>query len=474
MRFIGRAYEMGLLKRQGEKKNAGLIAIYGRRRVGKTRLVEECYKNKILWKFDGLEKQSKERQIHTFLETLSKHTANRLYATAKCGDWLDVFKLLDRAINEAKTKNKIVLFFDELPYMANKRSEMISDLKWAWDNLWSNREDFTLVLCGSVASFMVDSVINSSALYGRINLEICLTPFSLKECSDFFGGKRSHREIINLYMFCGGIPAYLALFDNKFSMACNINQLAFCKDGYFTNEFQRIFKDVFYEDSIYKKIILSFSKHRSLKVTELLKLLSMAEGSGFNRYLGNLEKAGFIKGYVPCGSPDSSKLKRYRLEDEYLHFYYKFIKPNVKMIEGNTDKDLYSHTIQSRTYQSWAGLAFERLCLKHVDAIMRILKIDQLVKDHGAYFNRATNTKDGIQIDLLFERHDPVITICEMKFYNGKIGRWIVDEVDQKIKLLGDTKKSIEKILITTEGVTKDLEDSNYFSKVFLAEELFE
>ena len=473
VKFIGRVYEQALLKKQSEKGVASLIAVYGRRRVGKTCLIEESYKNRTVWKFDGLEKESKEKQISAFLSSLSKYAKDSLYETAACKNWLDVFKLLDRAINESKQKYQTVIFFDELPYMANRRTEMISDLKWAWDNLWSNKKGFTLVLCGSVASFMVDSVINSSALYGRINMEICLKPFLLEEVYEFFGKRRSQREIINLYMFCGGIPAYLALFDDKISVAANINALAFCKDGYFINEFQRIFKDVFYEDRVYKKIILLFSKYKSLKVTELLSLLSMSEGSGFNRYLDNLERAGFIKSYVPLGSPDSSKLKRYQLEDEYLYFYYKFIKPNLKKIENNTNKDLFSLIMFSRAYQSWAGLAFERVCLKHANVIMQILKIDQLVKDYGAYFDRKTNTKEGVQIDLLFERHDPVITVCEMKFYSGKIGKWIIDEVEKKVKLIEHMKKSIEKILITTEGITKDLEDTHYFSKIILAEKLF-
>lgn len=473
MKFIGRNYERKLLREEFEKGRASLIAIYGRRRVGKTRLVEEFYKEKILWKFDGLEKQPKQRQIRSFLETLSKYSANGLYATAKCTDWLDAFKLLDKALADISHNDKIVIFFDELPYMAGRRSEMISDLKWAWDNLWSGRKNFTLVLCGSVASFMVDSVINSSALYGRICLEICLKPFSLNECGLFFQGKRSPMEIINLYMFCGGIPAYMDQFDEKSSVAVNINRLAFCKDGYFVNEFQRIFKDVFYEDRNYKKIISAFCKYKDLKSSELLEKLSMSGGSGFNRYLDNLEKAGFIKGYVPCWSPDSSKLKRYRLYDEYTYFYFKFIKPNLKKIGDNAGGDIFSEIMLSRSYQSFAGLAFERLCLKHADVIMKLLKIDQLVKDYGPYYNRATNLTGGVQIDLLFDRHDPVLTICEMKYSGKKIGRWVVDEVEKKLGILGDIKKSIEKVLITTEGITKDLEDANYFSKVLLDEDLF-
>ncbi len=361
-KFIGRRYELGLLEEEFKRSNASLIAIYGRRRVGKTRLVEEFSRDKTCWKFDGLENQPKAKQIDLFLKTLAGHSKDPLIKTASCKDWIDAFKLLDEAIAKTSHKHNMIVFFDELPYMANRRHEMISELKWAWDNLWAGKENFTLVLCGSVASFMVDSVINSSALYGRITQEICLKPLSLTECYDFYRGKRSQREIIELYMFCGGIPAYLAQIDDRESVAVNINRLAFCKDGYFTAEFERIFKDVFHEDRVYKKIILLLCRHKSLKGTELLEIMSMTEGSNFNRYLDNLEIAGFVKGYAPCGRPESSKLKRYKIDDEYIHFYFKFIKPNLKKVATDTVGDIFSMIMSSSSYQSWAGFAFDTCC----------------------------------------------------------------------------------------------------------------
>lgn len=473
MKFVGRSYEEQMLEERLRRKEASLIVLYGRRRVGKTRLVEEFYKDVEMWKFEGLEKQPKERQIKSFLLSLSRFSKNPLYETAHCNDWIEAFKLLDQAIINNKLRGKFVIFFDELPYMANRRNEMISDLTWAWNNLWSKRENFTLVLCGSIASFMVNSVIRSSALYGRIQLEICLKPLSLKESYDFFEGKKSQEEIVNLYMFCGGIPAYLQLFNNSSSTAVNINRLAFTKDGYFVNEFNRIFKDAFHEDRIYKKIVMLFSKYKSLKSTELLALLEMTEGSGFNRYLDNLEKAGFIKGFAPCGKPLDSKLRRYKLDDEFLHFFFKFIEPNIIEISANSRRDLFSKIMLSRKYQSWAGFAFERMCLKHADQIAESLKIDQLVKSHGAYYDRSTNEKEGVQIDLIFERHDPVITICEIKYHTEKIGKWIIDEMEEKISKLQPAKASIEKVLLTSQGITKDLEASGYFSRVLLPNCLF-
>ncbi|MBI5300320.1 MAG: AAA family ATPase [Deltaproteobacteria bacterium] len=473
MGFIDRPYEEGLLKERWGKSAASLIVVYGRRRVGKTRLIEEFYKDKKIWKFDGLEREPKSKQIRQFLATLSEYTRNPLFATAECRDWLDAFKLLDKAVQDSSGGYRMAIFLDELPYMANRRAEMISDLKWAWDNLWSKRNGFTLILCGSVASFMVDNVIHSSALYGRVDLEIHLKPLLLKDAREFFADRYSPIELVQLYMFCGGIPAYWLQIDQASSVASNINRLCFLRDGYFTGEFGRIFKDVFHEERTYRKIIMLFSKFRSLKTAELLDLLQMSGGSGFQRYLDNLEKAGFIKNYVPCGYPIESTLRRYRLEDEYLHFYFKFIRSNSKKIGDNVGENIFAGIMQTRSYQSWAGLAFERLCLKHIRPILKSLNIDQLVKDYGPYYDRGTNTKDGVQIDLMFERHDPVVTVCEIKYYSGKVGKWIIDDMEKKISILEPTKKGVEKILITTEGATEDLNASGYFSRVLLTDSLF-
>ncbi|MBI2335785.1 MAG: hypothetical protein HYU97_03370 [Deltaproteobacteria bacterium] len=471
--LVGRKYELGLLQREYEKTSSSLIVLYGRRRIGKTRLITEFYEGKHLWKFDGVEGLTKPAQIKAQLSQLSTLRQDKLYALVDCKNWVEFFKILNNAILKSPHKHRMTLFFDELPYIAGRQSELIAALKWAWDNLWQDKPDFTLVLCGSIASFMIKKVVQSSALYGRISLEICLKALSMLEVSDFFGKKKSIREILNLYMFCGGVPEYLRQMDPKESIAQNIARLAFCKDGYFVGEFARLFKDVFAEEAIYKKIIQCLAQYKNLKVPELTQRLGVSAGGGFVEYLGNLESAGFIKSVIPWNSPPESKLKRYRLNDEYLLFYFKFIHPNLRKIQENTNPQSAFSYLNSRVYNIWAGFAFERLCLKHASLIMQHLQIDQLVKDYGAYFDRANNNKEGVQIDLLFLRHDPVVTLCEIKYHQGLIGKWIIPELEKKVVLLEEPKKTIERVLITTEGITEDLKDSQYFSRVLLADEIF-
>ncbi|MBF0492529.1 MAG: hypothetical protein HQM15_07090 [Deltaproteobacteria bacterium] len=470
--FFGRKHEMTLLKEEYEKPSASLVVMYGRRRVGKTRLITEFYTDKSLWRFDGLEAEPKLKQIRALLAQLSQLTANPLYTSVNCNDWIAFFKILDEAM--AKKQHRLALFLDELPYMANRQQELISALKWAWDNLWQDKAHFSLVLCGSIASFMIHKVLRASALYGRISLEICLKPLSVPEVQQFFGTSFSLREICNLYMTCGGIPAYLQRFPKTKPLPQSIAQLSFCKDGYFVEEFDRLFKDVFLEEKIYKKIILTLAKNRDLKIPELVADLDISGGGGVSDYMDNLESAGFVKSIIPWDKSDDSKLLRYRLEDEYLFFFFKFIHPNLRKIRDNTHLQWGLDLLRSRTHMAWAALAFERLCLKHVPFIARALGIEPLIQNSGPYFRKADNVREGVQIDLMFVRHDPVITLCEIKYQEGLVGKGIIPEIERKVAILGKTSKRIEKVLITTMGMTKDLAESGYFSKVLLLEDLFE
>lgn len=471
--FVGRQFELNTLQQEYDRPAASLVAMYGRRRIGKTRLITEFYKDKHLWRFDGIEGAPKPKQIQAILRQLSHYAKNESFASASCTDWIDLFKIIDKAIAQSSQKYRATLFLDELPYMANRQSALVSALKWAWDNLWCNQPNFTLVLCGSIASFMIKKVVKSSALYGRISLEICLQPLLLPEVMDFFGHKKSVREICNLYMVCGGIPEYLRQINPRESVAQNIARLAFCKDGYFTQEFDRLFKDIFAEERVYKKIIMALAKYKSLKAPELTKILHLSGGGGFMEYLENLESAGFVRSIVPWDKPDDSKLKRFQLSDEYLLFYFQFVYPNLKKIRENNNISSAISYASSRAYPAWTGFAFERLCLRHASLIMQHLKIDQLVKAYGAYFDRASNTKDGSQVDLMFVRHDPVITLCEMKYYNAPVGKGIIKDVEKKVNLLNKPNVTIEKVLITTEGITQDLKESGYFSTVLLVDQIF-
>ncbi|MFH1653315.1 MAG: ATP-binding protein [Pseudomonadota bacterium] len=471
--FIGREYELRLMREEYEKPNSSLVVVYGRRRVGKTRLITEFYKDKNIWKFDGIENENKPTQIKRILEQLSSFSGNNIYATIRCNDWIELLKIIDQAISQSPEKYNKTIFFDEFQYMASRQTELVAAVKWAWDNLWQDKHGFTLVLCGSVASFMINNVVKSSSLYGRVKLEICLQPLSIPEVSEFFGGKKAIREICDLYMFCGGVPEYLLQINPDDAVYQNIAKLGFTKDGYFVHEFDRIFKDIFREEKIYKQIVLLLSKYKSLKIPELTDELNVSGGGGFVDYMENLETAGFVKSIIPLNKAEDSRLKRYRLFDEYLLFYFKFVYPNLKRIKDNTDQNFGLEVLKGRRYKSWSGFAFERLCLKHIPLISKVLKIDQLIKNYGAYFDRGSNTKDGVQIDLMFERYDPVITICEIKYYDGPIGKWIIKDVEKKVALIGKTDKSLEKVLITTNGITKDLEDMNYFSKVITLDEIF-
>lgn len=475
--FSGRSYELKLFQDAFGRGRAFLAAVYGRRRVGKTRLIQEFAHKHTLWQFDGLENQSQAKQIHAFLVQLAEYAKQPLYQTAACRNWQDCFKLLDEAILKTRqTHNELIVFLDEFPYMAHGRSDIVSALKWAWDNLWSSQTHFGVVLCGSVASFMVEKVIQSSALYGRIDLEICLEQLSLSETFDFFGGKKSKREILDLYMFCGGVPEYLEQFNSKQSIHQNINSLAFQKDGYFVKEYDRVFKDTFRKETVYRKIIQALNQQPQMTAPQIFDALNLASGSSSLRYLSHLEKAGFISYHIPWDKSLDTRLKKYFISDAYILFYTKFLAPKMRFIRTNTQNDLFSKISQSASFKSWMGLAFEHLCFKHVQNIMKILKIDQLVTSYGPHFRRASrdSVEPGSQIDLIFARHDPVMTVCEMKCLRTPVGKGVISEMEKKINAVENFSKTIQKILITMSDPTKDLVESHYFDQIIKAEELFE
>ncbi len=471
MLFCGRRHELNVLNEEFQRDRSSLSILYGRRRVGKTRLLKEFCKEKKHFRFEGLEIGHEQAQIDHFLRQLAQQTGKDWLRNIRCNTWHEA---LDYLHKELSSKKKQVLVFDEFPWMIQKQKEHVALFKYTWDNVWSEKESLMVIFCGSVNSFMVNELMHSSAFYGRINHEICLAPLSLNETLDFFGGHRSSQDVLEFYMIFGGIPKYLEEINPKESVVQNINRLCFLKDAYFVGEFERLFKDEFDTVNVYEKIVHSLAKHSSMNYSEILEALHAEKGGGYRSYLKNLELAGFIKSFMPFGKEGETTLIRYRTVDEYLLFYFHFIKPNRGHILDNQGKDLFLNLIGKQRWAVWAGFAFERFCFKQAKLIQKILNIDQLVKNYGSYFNRKTTVQNGFQIDLLFERFDRVVTLCEIKYVNKPVGPEVIFEVEQKAKLLTLGKTQIlERVLITLTPPTKKLCDQHYFSHIITMEDFF-
>ena len=410
--FYGRNSELAALREENWRNKSMLVAVYGRRRVGKTALIENAYQDDLLWKFDGIENVNTRTQIQYFLKQMSHYNAPEIDFHAV--DWDDVFTLLnDQIVSvEKRISKKLVIFFDEFQWMCEMKGKLVSIFKYHWDNYLSKHPKCTFVLCGSVSSFIVKKVIQSNSLYGRIDLEINLQPLSISESRSFFTNTIAEKNALETYMVFGGIPQYLLELNPKMSLTQNLNEYAFKSTGFFFHEFNRLFISHFASHLIYEKILKTLSNGKYF-LSELATKCKVSSGGNFSDRMRDLELAGFIKKQIPVDKANESRLIKYSMNDPFLHFYFKFIAPNSsKIVSGNCS---YNTLLNSRNYNQWQGYAFERLCQNHSKKISEYQRFSAIDYQSGSWFKRADNNQ-GAQVDLVFVRADKVITACEIKY----------------------------------------------------------
>lgn len=451
-----------------KRPQASLIVIYGRRRVGKTALVENAFKDQVLWKFEGLEGDPQNNQIKTFLRDLAFYSQNSTLKDQSITDWHDAFQLLQQEIQG----KKIVIFFDEFQWLATMKSSFVSLFKSFWDNHFQKNPDCRFILCGSISSFMVKKVIRSKALYGRIDQEICLNPFTTYEVGEFFKGQRNFSEILQIQMILGGIPKYLHQLKADKSVIQNMDDLFFHQSGYFFNEYRRLFISHFGQSPVYETVIKTLA-HKRQTADELAKACHTSLGGSFYERLEDLELAGFIEKVIPVGKKLNSKLIYFRINDEYLHFYFKFISPlSRQILSGQSRLGLLT---QMKEYEIWQGLAFERFCRKNASLIAKHLGFSGVAYQCGSWFVRGTQKKQGAQVDLLFDRADKVLTICEIKNQKKLSAKKIIQNLETKVQLLEASypRHSIQKNLILANKIKIPISLQKAFDHILFAEEIF-
>lgn len=475
--FIGRKKELRLLHDIINADKPAIGVIYGRRRIGKSELIKKAFEDKKVLVFEGLENRPRQEQIENFLFQLYYQTRNE-FIKKKVKTWQEAFLLL---YEELQT-NPAHVVFDEFQWMANYRREVVSALKPAWDLYLSKISGITLILCGSIASFMMAGVIKSGALYGRTDLVIRLKGFLLSDTKSMLEGKGIH-EITEAQMLFGGIPKYLDLVREKPSIRIGMEELGFTETGYLTDEYDRIFISHFGKNPEYEKIVKTLARHSyGLFRKQISEKTGIALGGGLTTYLTNLESAGFISSSAPFNKEHNSRIIKYFLCDSYLQFYFEFIFPNLKKIKSGVHTSLFGQIAQSGKYNSWIGRAFENLCIDHAGRISEILGFSGIEFSFGPYFTSGNKKQrgtqpggQGVQIDLLFDRKDNVITLCEMKYTTNRVGTGIIDEVMKKVDILQEKfrNKTIQKVLISKNDATKDLASSGFFYRIIKSEELF-
>ena len=474
MNITGRKPEQKKMLSLTKDNKAHLLAIVGRRRVGKTFLIREVYKAHMVFEMTGL----KEADLHTQLTNFTlqmqwcfKNTSSY----AKPDSWLLAFNDLSKAIAGHASTIKPVVFFDELPWIASKRSGFMEALAHWWNN-WASRQKIIVVVCGSAASWMLEHVVNSKGgLHNRITHLITLLPFTLQETKAFLAAKNiqiSEYQIIQLYMAMGGIPHYLDHIERGKSAAQIIQTLCFSKDGVLKNEFENLYAALFDNAGNHVKVIKALaSKSSGLSRQEILQLTKLNDGGTFSRILNELTISGFISIFEPLEKKKKDTL--YRLTDEYSLFYLYFIKAH-----STAQNNAWIRISQSQSYKVWSGYAFENLCLKHIDFVKEALGISGVQTNVNSFLHKADDVyAKGFQIDMLIDRKDDVINICEMKFYGDTFT--IRKDYAQKIrtkreglKTVMKSKKMIHTTFITTYGVMDndhkiDVVDNDFTIAIF-------
>lgn len=464
--IIGREVEIEQLSKILKSDRAELVAIYGRRRVGKTFLVRQYYQEKACFFFNvtGQKDASLKEQLLEFTKRLQETFYSKGIELKAPSNWRRAFELLTETIKEKVKTKKVVLFFDELPWLATKKSRLIQSLDYYWNQYWSEMDNIKLIVCGSAASWMLDKIINDKGgLHNRVTQTILLEPLTLLETKRYLHSKNVsylNKQILEVYLACGGIPYYLDHIDSKLSVPQNIDKLCFTAKGLLYKEFEQLFSSLFDQSEIYEEIIRKVSQSRKGITREEIAKKSKQSTSGgrLTKRLEALEAAGFVMKFVPYGSKRKNQV--YRIIDEYTLFYLKWIESiKYKIRQHDVSKGYWCDKVKTSSWKSWCGYAFEGICYKHLPTIRRVLNIPpSAMADSWQSFSKTDAEEAGAQIDLLFDRDDDIITICEIKYYTQDytFNKEEAHKLQRRVEIfkkVTKTSKQIQLALITVNPI---------------------
>ncbi|MBO7626000.1 MAG: ATP-binding protein [Paludibacteraceae bacterium] len=454
--LVGRQFEQNLLNEITRSDKSEFVAIYGRRRVGKTYLVRETFNYNFAFQHTGVQNGDKTRQLTEFERSLINAGMNKC---PKLKDWFMAFDLLGELLQGVENEKKIV-FIDEMPWLDTPKSDFLSTLEHFWNGWATMRRDIVLIVCGSATSWIVSKLVNNyGGLHNRLTRQIYLKPFTLHECELYANArelKMTRMQILQTYMVLGGVPYYWSFLRKGYSWAQNIDSLFFAENSDLKNEFDALYSSLFRYPDPYIKIVTALSKKKAgMTRGEIADALGQDHGGTLTKILKDLELCGFIRSYTSIGKAKKDTL--YQLFDNFTLFYFRFI-------EGNSIKDqqFWSRSIGGNAFNVWSGLAFERICFQHVEQIKMALGISGVMSSVYSWVYRPISKEEsGVQIDMLIDRNDGVIDLCEIKFSQGKyeIKKKYAEELRQKLAVFQsktETRKSVFTVMITTEGLTNN------------------
>ncbi|MEO0040676.1 MAG: hypothetical protein RL329_124 [Bacteroidota bacterium] len=455
MKVIGRQSEINLLTEVLHSPEAELIALYGRRRVGKTYLIRNVYEHQMVFELTGLNKGNLAQQLDNFRETMTQMFPSPV-EMAHPRSWIQAFRMLIHLLESKPIDGKQVLFLDEFPWFDTPKSNFLAAFDHFWNSWASKQAHIVVVICGSAASWMIQNVVrNKGGLHNRITRRMRLMPFNLHETELFLQNKYiniDRYQILQLYMVTGGIPHYLKNIRSGESATQIIDRLCFTNDGFLIDEFKNLYEALFEQADKHIAIIkILANKPSGMTRTELMAACQLSTGGSLTKLLDELRESGFIAEYIPFQK--TSKDMIYKLCDEYTLFYLKFIDGSK-----STGAGTWMSKSASASWKSWSGLAFEQICMKHIPQIKKALGISGVYTEQSVWRYMPKKDEKGAQIDLLIDRQDNCINLCELKFSTTP---FVIDKFyaaalkDKQNVFLEKTgcKKTIFITMLTTFGV---------------------
>jgi hypothetical protein len=475
MNIIGRHAEQKILAARLASSEPELIAIYGRRRVGKTYLVRTALKNNIVFEFTGIHNAKRQTQLENFSQAL-QFTTKSVMPIAIPANWLQAFGMLDSYLTTLPTNKPAVVFFDEFPWIETHRGGFLQAFDHWWNAYATKKPHLKVVICGSAASWMIDKVINDrGGLHNRVTQTIRLLPFTLAETREYLRSRNvllDNYSLLQVYLAMGGIPHYLRNINPGESAAQIIDRLCFAKDGPLKNEFNNLYKSLFADSASHEKIIrVLAAKGSGLTRNEIIDKCGFTSGGNSSKLLKELEESGFLTTHTSFNKLVNDSI--FKLSDEYSLFYLKFIE-NAR----DTEAGAWHRQFGTPTYTIWSGFAFESVVQKHVLQIRHKLGITGVLTHVSTWRHTPTKGEQGAQIDLLLDRDDRTINLCEIKFATDTyvIDKKYASELDTKVNIFRSetkTRKSIFLTMVTTYGCKKN---EHYLGRVqaeALMEDLF-
>lgn len=470
---IGREKEKAILQEALASSKSEFVVVYGRRRVGKTFLVKNVLGDQIDFEMTGIQDGNLNDQLQNFSEKLAERSTEKW---KKPKSWMEAFSMLRRHFAAGNVTGKKVIFMDELPWMNTHKSKFLGMLGHFWND-WAANNNVLMVVCGSAASWMIKNVLNNKGgLHNRATQYIPLQPFNLMETERFLhlrNIKANRYQIVQLYMALGGIPYYLELLKPGQSIPQNIDRLCFDQHGFLRDEFDRLYKSLFETAENHIAVVKSLaSKWKGLTRNEISALAKLSDGGSLTRILEELEKSAFIKSYFPFGKNKKGML--YRLTDNFSLFYLKMISLRALMNQENVFLKIFT----APDFRAWCGYAFENLCFVHCRQIARALGVASIFHEFSSFQFPGNTDYAGIQIDILVDRADGVINLCEVKFSIATFKltsdyKATLQERAATFAAVTKSRKSIFTVLITTYGLANQHEHSDVVQNVITLEDLF-